>query len=91
MLKVIRKQQAQPLYVAFTTQNEQMSGWRVVATGAIKSEVQANAEREICGDQWDGPKDIYVDTELKNLTVVSKSQALRNPAFRGVYRFWMEN
>lgn len=64
-------------YVAVTTTNAQQNGWREVITGSDKAEVQEKAERQICGNQYDGPKDIYTQTELRNLRVVSKTEAKR--------------
>lgn len=64
-------------YVAITTTNAQQNGWHEVASGTNKAEVQAQAERQIAGNQWDKPKDIYTQTELANLTVVSATVAKR--------------
>ena len=54
--------------------------WSVEAEGEpgeAKAAVEERAMRAICGSQWDQPKDIYVDTLVKNLLVISKSQAHR--------------
>jgi len=62
-------------YVALTTHG---SGWWVVFVGAVgqaKTEVEELASRKVCGDQWDKAKDIYVDTEMKNLQIMSMSAA----------------
>ena len=64
-------------YVALTTHG---SGWWVVLVGEkgeSKAIVEERALRDICGDQWDKAKDIVVDTECKNLQVVSMSAARR--------------
>lgn len=64
-------------YVAVTTTNAQTNGWHEVARGADKQAVQAAAEQKIAGHQWDQQKDIYTETELRNLHVVSKTNAKR--------------
>jgi len=63
-------------YVAITTTNAQ-HGWSKVATGSNKKEVLAKAEQIICGDQMDQVKDIYTQTKMSNLKVVSKTVAKR--------------
>jgi len=63
-------------YYAITTINAQ-HGWEVVCSGSDKAVVRELAEREICGDQWDHVKDIYVQTKLKNLAVLSKTDMQR--------------
>jgi len=63
-------------YVAVTTTNPQY-GWNEVATGGDKEAVREAAERKIAGNQWNQVKDIYTQTELTNLRVVSKTIAKR--------------
>ena len=63
-------------YVAVTTTNPQ-HGWKEVTTGADKEQVRNTAERQIAGNQWNQVKDIYTQTELTNLRVVSKTTAKR--------------
>lgn len=63
-------------YVAVTTTNPQ-HGWNKVTTGAEKDQVREDAERQIAGIQWDNAKDIYTQTQLVNLRVVSKTEAKR--------------
>lgn len=63
-------------YVAVTTTNPQY-GWKAVETGTDKSAVRDTAERKIAGSQWNEVKDIYTQTELTNLRVVSKTVAKR--------------
>ena len=63
-------------YVAITTTNPQ-NGWHEVETGTDKATVRDAAERKIAGNQWDKSKDIYTQTELTNLRVVSKTEAKR--------------
>lgn len=80
---------AQAQYVALTTINSQQSGWDVVLVGEpgeSRKTVEERAMRAICGDQWDHAKDIYVDTELKNLQVASKSEAARR--FPRAWAWW---
>ena len=64
-------------YVAITTTNPQY-GWHEVTSGTDKSAVQGQAERKIAGNQWNEVKDISTQTELQNLTVVSKTTAKRS-------------
>lgn len=66
-------------YSAFTTTG---SGYRFVCSGEDKSQVRDEAERTICGDQWDQAKDIWVDTELKNLIVVPASTIRKQAELR---------
>lgn len=64
-------------YVALVTHG---GGWWVVIageTGESREQVEARAQRDICGDNWDRAKTIEQDTELKNLQVVSYSAAKR--------------
>lgn len=61
-------------YVAVTTINPQ-HGWNEVATGTDKDQVREDAERQIAGNQWNQVKDIYTQTQLVNLRVVSKTEA----------------
>jgi hypothetical protein len=63
-------------YVAVTTTNPQ-HGWKEVATGSNPTELRDRAERKIAGNQWNQVKDIYTETELINLRVVSKTDAKR--------------
>lgn len=63
-------------YVAITTTNPQ-HGWKQVGTGSDKNAVRDEAERSIAGAQWNKVKDIYTQTELTNLRVVSKTTAKR--------------
>lgn len=63
-------------YVAVTTTNPQ-HGWNEVTTGEDKDAVRDAAERKIAGAQWNQAKDIYTQTELANLRVVSKTTAKR--------------
>ena len=65
-------------YVALTTHGP--NGWYVVLLGEpgqSKAKVEELATRQICGNQWDKPKDIFADTEMKNLQAVSASAARR--------------
>ena len=64
-------------YVALTTVNYQQDGYHEVLTGSNKEQVRQDAERQICGDQWNNTKDIYTQTEIANLIVVSKTEAKR--------------
>jgi len=64
-------------YVALTTHG---NGWWVVLAGEPgedKASVEDRASRDICGMFWDKAKPIDVDTEMKNLQVVSYSAAKR--------------
>lgn len=63
-------------YVAVTTTNPQ-HGWHEVTSGTDKEQVREAAERQIAGAQWNQVKDIYTQTELTNLRVVSKTTAKR--------------
>jgi hypothetical protein len=63
-------------YVAVTTTTPQ-HGWKEVATGSNKEQLRDEAERKIAGNQWNTVKDIYVQTELTNLRVVSRTDAKR--------------
>ena len=68
-------------YYALTTQNSQMSGWSIVAHGTDQAAVREDAYRILSG-RPDGDcsarvQDIYLDTELKNLRIVSKTRARR--------------
>ena len=62
-------------YVALTTTNYQTNGYHEVARGGDKASVRLEAETKIVGNQVDMPKDIYTQTELVNLIVVSKTKA----------------
>jgi hypothetical protein len=76
-------------YVALTTQG---SGYWVVVMGEpgeTREAVEERASRQICGDQWDQAKDIYVDTQLKNLQIHSLSAAKR--AFPKALRHYEES
>jgi hypothetical protein len=64
-------------YVAVTSTNPQ-NGWREVTTGTDKTAVRDAAEQNIAGHQWNQVKDIYTQTELTNLRVVSKTTAKRD-------------
>lgn len=46
--------------------------------GESKESVEEQAQRKICGEEWGREKDIYVDTELKNLFIVSLGAAKRS-------------
>lgn len=63
-------------YVAITTTNPQ-HGWNEVCTGGDADAVRTEAERHIAGNQWSQVKDIYMQTKLTNLRVVSKTEAKR--------------
>jgi hypothetical protein len=64
-------------YVALTTTNPQ-TGWSIVAVGHNKTEVKDFSENKLHHDVEPGHvRDIYADTELKNLRVVSKTKAIR--------------
>lgn len=63
-------------YVAVTTTNPQ-HGWKKVEVGSDKDAVRDAAERRIAGSQWNEVKDIYTQTKLTNLRVVSKTTAKR--------------
>ncbi len=63
------------VYVAITTTN--FADWRKVCTGGNADTVRQQAERMIVGPQWDQVKDIYTQTKLVNLRVVSKTEAKR--------------
>lgn len=65
------------MYVAITTTNARQNGYRKIAQGEDKSALRDVAERKICGIYWDKPKPITVDTELKNLRIVTASEAKR--------------
>lgn len=71
------------VYVALTTHNYQMSGMNiVVATGTDEEQVREEAERKISEKLvTEVGTDIYADTELKNLVVVSKTEAKRRYGF----------
>ena len=66
------------LYIALTTTNAQQNGWKVLAYGLNADAVEAKA-REIIGDPAGiapgSVRDIYAETEHKNLRVVSKTDA----------------
>ena len=64
-------------YVAVTSTNPQVEGWSIVCSGEDKKSVENNAERIICGNQWNRQKDIYTQTKLENLRVVTKTKAKR--------------
>lgn len=69
---------SQPLYIALTTTNAQVHGWKVLAYGHDAAKVQSKAE-ELIGDiRTDAGTDIYRETEHKNLRVVSKTTAKRS-------------
>ena len=64
-------------YVALTTHG---AGWWVVLAGEPgedKASVEDRALRDICGSNWDKPKTIEQDTEMKRLQIVSYSAAKR--------------
>lgn len=63
-------------YVAVTTTNPQ-HGWKQIAIGSDKDAVRDEAEHRIAGHVWNEVKDIYMQTELTNLRVVSKTVAKR--------------
>lgn len=63
-------------YVAVTSTNPQQ-GWEEITHGTDKEQVQIDAESEIAGAQWNQSKDIYTQTKLRNLRVVSKTTAKR--------------
>ena len=66
------------IYIALTTTNAQQSGWKVIAYGEDVDAVEAKA-RELIGDPAGltpgSVRDIYAETEHKNLRVVSKTAA----------------
>lgn len=67
-------------YYALTTLNEQTNGWDIVALGADKAATLEAAYADIYRRNGSGPNrvhDIYTDTELKNLVVVSQTVARR--------------
>lgn len=81
-------------FVAFTTQNAAMSGWSVVYIGGsadTKPEVEAVATRIIVRGQEDQAKDIFVDTELKNLTVMTVPAARRRAEFRRALHCYLDS
>ena len=65
------------MYIAITTTNAQQNGWHEVTSGPKKAEVHDKALRQIAGNQWDKQKDIYTQTKLANLIVVSATEAKR--------------
>ncbi len=73
-------------YYALTTQNAQMSEWSIRATGDDKEQVRTEATAEI--ERLHGPlvqsvgTNIFTDTELKNLVVVSETVAKRRYGLR---------
>jgi len=68
-------------YIAFSTTNFQMSGMSVYAVADTKAAAEVEAEERIVKEN--GPlaqtcgTNIYTDTLMKNLRVVSKSKAQR--------------
>lgn len=70
-------------YIAMTTHNYQQSGMNIIlAAGPNERRVREYAEREIVKSLVTPiGTDIYADTEMKNLIVVSKTKALRNFGF----------
>lgn len=66
-------------YVALSSEDGGAT-WFVVLVGERsegKQSVEDRAERSICGDQCDQAKDIYADTQLKNLVTLPLSSARR--------------
>lgn len=60
-------------YYAMTTTYPRAETWQIVGVGATAREAQAEAER------WLNTRgtNIYAQTESKNLTVLSRSQAIQ--------------
>lgn len=73
-------------YYGLTTQNAQMSGWSIRAIGTDKAQVRREAEAEI--ERLNGPliqqigTNIFTQTELRNLVVVSETVAKRRYGLR---------
>ena len=61
------------LYVALSTENFQQNGYSVIATGHYKNMLLKEAKRII--DEKEAG--IYRDTQLKNLIIVTKTEAKR--------------
>ncbi len=61
-------------YVAVTSTN---NDWYEVGQGKNKQAVLDAAEKKIAGAYWNEEKPIDVQTQLVNLTVVSKTKAKR--------------
>lgn len=62
-------------YIALTTTNYQQNGYKEIVRGNNKEAVRNEAEIKIVGGQVNQVKDIYTQTELRNLIVVSKTKA----------------
>ncbi|MDE2096741.1 MAG: hypothetical protein KGL39_05785 [Patescibacteria group bacterium] len=77
-------------YYAFTSQNVQMSGYTFVTDGTDKAQTREAAEKQIAGDQLNAAKDIYVDTELKNLIVVPESTMQKRANLRHAFEMSLE-
>lgn len=75
-------------YYALTTINAQTNGWAVVGIGATKDAAQTDAEDTL------GPinaQDIYSVTQYRNLTVLSRSAAIRKGFLhRDAVPVWVE-
>lgn len=67
-------------YVAVSTTNAQQNGWEAIVTGNNKKAIEEAAKRRIESDHTvrsTNTIDIYGETLLRNLRVVSKSEAKR--------------
>lgn len=63
-------------YFALTTLNAQMSGWRVVAQADTRTEAEKQGKAWV-DSQRAGQTDLYWQTYDRNLTVLSKTRAIR--------------
>jgi len=79
-------------YIAFTTQNAETLGWRVVYFGELgesRAHVDHIAAELVCRTQQDGPRAILIDTELENLVVLGETLARQRPEFRlAIREYW---
>ena len=66
-------------YYAMTTTCPRHHGWKIIAVGSSIAEAKLEAEALLGGNLGDAVRshDVYRETELKNLTILSRSAAIR--------------
>lgn len=62
-----------PTFYALTSTNP-AAGYDIIAVASDRATAQQRADAALTGDRT---RDIYLDTQLKNLVVVSRTTALR--------------
>lgn len=68
-------------YIAITTENAALLGWTMIACGPDRATLLREAEQAVTpGTQ--AARDIYTETRLKNLRVVTLTEARRKYAVR---------